>query len=209
VEKRWSIKTKIPMVLLAIVISIFFVLQIYVVRSTNRTPSQKYEVIESGKEYEIRFYPAVTLATITSEAKSYRQIGNFGFKKLATYIFGGNHGQQQIGMTTPVHMEINDTHSFLSFVMPPKFTTANSPQPYDSAVRIKAMADQYVAVIQFEGFISNRTMMFYTNKLQGALKRNAITHYGNFRFLGYNPPYQLVSRKNEVIVAVNWDKKTK
>jgi len=32
---------------------------------------------------------------------------------------------------------------------------------------------------------------------------------GNFEYLGYNPPYQMVNRRNEVIVElVNFDPKT-
>jgi hypothetical protein len=31
-----------------------------------------------------------------------------------------------------------------------------------------------------------------------------ISYYGNFRFLGYNPPYQFIGRRNEIIMSVNY-----
>jgi hypothetical protein len=39
--------------------------------------------------------------------------------------------------------------------------------------------------------------------LKEALKSKGLTYYGNFRFLGYNPPFQFFGRRNEVIVAIN------
>jgi hypothetical protein len=36
------------------------------------------------------------------------------------------------------------------------------------------------------------------------MKENGITSYGNYRFLGYNPPYQFIGRRNEIIVSVEW-----
>jgi hypothetical protein len=50
-------------------------------------------------------------------------------------------------------------------------------------------------------------LKFYAEKLQKLLKENGITPHGNYRFLGYNPPYQFVGRRNEIIVAVDWKDK--
>lgn len=38
--------------------------------------------------------------------------------------------------------------------------------------------------------------------LENNLNDKGIAFYGNFRSLGYNPPYQLFGRRNEVIVAL-------
>lgn len=40
--------------------------------------------------------------------------------------------------------------------------------------------------------------------LERLLFEKGIEYYGNFRYLGYNPPYQLIGRKNEIIVSVKW-----
>ncbi|MEI6410700.1 MAG: heme-binding protein [Bacteroidota bacterium] len=173
--------------------------------SSNKAETQTYKVVQTEPNFEIRFYPAVTMATITSSAKSYKELGNSGFRKLAAYIFGGNEAKRQISMTTPVHMDINDTASSMSFVMPLEFNKDNLPKPNDSNVEIKTTTDEYVAVITFGGFASDKKIKFYQDKLETELRRNSISYYGNFRFLGYNPPYQLFGRKNEVIVNVDRD----
>jgi len=35
------------------------------------------------------------------------------------------------------------------------------------------------------------------------LQASKISYHGHFRFLGYNPPFQLFGRKNEIIVSVD------
>ena len=37
-----------------------------------------------------------------------------------------------------------------------------------------------------------------------SLKEKAIKTTGTPRYLGYNPPYQLIHRRNEIIVSVDW-----
>jgi hypothetical protein len=37
------------------------------------------------------------------------------------------------------------------------------------------------------------------------LEEKGITAYGNARFLGYNPPFQLVDRRNEIVVSIKWE----
>lgn len=62
---------------------------------------------------------------------------------------------------------------------------------------------EYVAVISFGGFASTDRISKHKTLLQQHLKEKGIAYYGNFRFLGYNPPYQLFGRRNEVIVSVD------
>ena len=171
--------------------------------STGKSARQAYKVIRTEKEFEIRFYPAVTMATITSSAKTYKELGSSGFRKLAGYIFGGNSSNQKIAMTAPVHMDINDSVSTMSFVMPAEYHKENLPKPTDSDVIIETTTDEYVAAIQFSGFASGSSIKEHTELLENWLKINHITYYGHFRFLGYNPPYQLYGRRNEIIVSIN------
>ena len=172
--------------------------------STNKTEVQKYSIIQKYKDFEIRFYPSATIAIINSDAKTYRDLSGPGFRKLAGYIFGGNEANTKIPMTAPVQMDINDSVSTMSFVMPSAYTKENLPKPNDPNVQIKNTADEYVAVIRFGGYASDEDLKFYSEKLQNLLKENGITSFGNYRFLGYNPPYQFIGRRNEIIVAVDW-----
>jgi hypothetical protein len=172
--------------------------------STNKTEEQKYSVVRKYDKFEIRFYPSTTIATIKSEAKTYKDLSGPGFRKLAGYIFGGNETNTNISMTTPVQMEINDSVSTMSFVMPSAYNKDNLPKPNNLDVRIKNTADEYVAALKFGGYASDKDLQFYSEKLQILLKENGINSIGNYRFLGYNPPYQVIGRKNEIIVTVEW-----
>jgi len=175
--------------------------------STNKTEEQKYSLVRKYKEFEIRFYPSATIAAINSNAKTYRDLSGPGFRKLAGYIFGGNESNTKISMTTPVQMDINDSVSTMSFVMPSAYTKENLPKPNDPNVHLKNTADEYVAVIKFGGYASDEDLKFYSEKLHNLLKENGITSFGNYRFLGYNPPFQFIGRRNEIIVAVDWKEK--
>jgi hypothetical protein len=195
---------KVFLIIGVITLLIFFIFQTYFSMASNKTEAQPYKVIKTEKDFEIRFYPTVTMAMITSSANTYKDLGNSGFRQLAGYIFGGNESNEKIAMTTPVHMDINDSLSTMSFVMPSKYNMENLPKPNDSHVKFIQTKDQYVAAIKFGGFASDKDIKHYATKLESELKAQSISYYGNFQFLGYNPPFQFFGRRNEVIVNVNW-----
>ena len=195
---------KIALIVAIIIIVLFIVFQTYTTMASEKSETQPYKVVRIEKDYEIRFYPATTMATITSSAKSYKELGSSGFNKLAGYIFGGNNEKKQIAMTSPVHMNINDSLSSMSFVMPSNYDKNNLPLPNNAEVKIETTNDEYVAAIRFGGFASDKDITENKEKLENALKANTISYYGHFRYLGYNPPYQLFGRRNEVIVSINW-----
>jgi hypothetical protein len=172
--------------------------------SINKTETQAYKVIKVEEKFEIRYYPAATMAMISSTSKSYRDLGSSGFGKLAKYIFGGNSEKKQIAMTSPVHMDISDTKSTMAFVLPSAYNQTNLPKPNDSSISIITSEPEYVAVIQFGGFASNEKIDKHRAMLENELKNKGLSYYGDFRYLGYNPPYQIFGRRNEVIVALNW-----
>jgi len=198
---------KIVLIIVGIIAILFIVFQIYISMSTGKTETQLYKVIRVEKDFEIRFYPSTTMAVITSSAKTYKELGSSGFTKLAGYIFGGNKDKKQIAMTSPVHMDIGDSVSSMSFVMPANYNKDNLPLPNNAEVTIKIAPDEYVAAIKFVGFASQEAIKKYTVMLENALKEKQISYYGHFRYLGYNPPYQIFGRRNEIIVALNWDEK--
>ena len=112
-------------------------------------------------------------------------------------------------MTSPVHMDIQDSASSMSFVMPAKYSLENLPQPNDSSVHISQSEPEYVAALVFGGFASDSAIQSESEKLAKLLQKENISFEGNFRFLGYNPPYQLIDRKNEIIVRIDWKGKSK
>jgi hypothetical protein len=198
---------KMIIIILALTILLIVLLQSFTIMPIIKTEEQKHSLVRKYKDFEIRFYPSTTIATINSNAKTYKDLSGPGFQKLAGYIFGGNEANKKISMTTPVQMDINDSVSTMSFVMPSAYTKENLPKPNDPNVKINNTADEYVAVIRFGGYASDEDLKFYSEKLQGLLKENGIVSFGNYRFLGYNPPFQFIGRRNEIIVAVDWKEK--
>ena len=172
--------------------------------STNRIEKQKYRVVKKERDFEIRYYPSAIFATIRSSAKSYRELSSSGFRKIAGYIFGNNESGSKIAMTSPVHMDINNRESSMSFVMPSAFDLEKLPRPSDQSVEIHESPAAYTAAIEFGGYANDEKIQAYANQLIQALNKKGIKAIGNVRYLGYNPPYQFVGRKNEVIVAIEW-----
>jgi hypothetical protein len=196
---------KIIYIIVGIIVVLVLISQIYLATATTET--QSYRIITSETDYEIRLYPPATMATVSLQAKNYKELSSQGFNKLASFIFGGNDANESIAMTTPVHMDITDSASTMSFVMPAKYQQNNLPKPNDSAVIITTSAEEYVAVLQFSGYANDASIKKYASQLENSLKANNIEFYGNFRFLGYNAPFQFIGRKNEIIVGVNWKMK--
>ena len=189
---------------LLIVLVILTVFQSFMVASTNNIEKQPYRVIKKEKEFEIRYYPSATFATIKSNVNTYRELSGSGFRKIAGYIFGNNESSTKIAMTSPVHMEIGNEGSSMSFVMPSKYSVDNLPKPNDSKVELHESKPEYVAAIEFGGYVNDATLKRYTEQLQKSLESHNIKPIGHYRYLGYNPPYQLINRRNEVIVEIEW-----
>lgn len=187
---------------LFITITALLIIQSFTIMAFAETEKQKYRVVHSGKEFEVRFYPSALLATVRSDANTYRELAYPGFRKLAGYIFGGNESETKISMTSPVHMDMNS--SSMSFVMPSAYSEESLPTPDDPAVKIERTEDVYVAAIRFGGYASDKDIRRYSEKLKLLLEEKGITWYGNFRYLGYNPPFQPFGRRNEIIVNVDW-----
>jgi hypothetical protein len=200
---------KILLIISLLLAASLLLFQLYLVLASKNSETQNYQVVFKGKTFEIRHYPTVAMATINSTAKTYQELGSSGFGVLAKYIFGGNERNLHIAMTSPVHMDINDYNSSMSFVMPSKYLQENLPKPINAEVIIETAADEYVAAVGFGGFATETDSKINTRKLERALKAASIDHYGSFRMLGYNPPFQLLGRRNEIIVNVEWDQPKK
>lgn len=189
-------------IVILILLSLMFIFQACALFSSGGTEQQAYQSIRRGKDFEVRYYPEATMATVTAGASTYKELGSSGFRKLAGYIFGGNQQNQQIAMTAPVHMEMTDTASSMSFVMPARYSRDQLPAPVNPEVVIKSVPAEYVAVISFGGFASDSKINRYSERLRRALEKQGIQYTGNFRYLGYNPPFQVIGRRNEIMVHI-------
>ena len=168
-------------------------------QSDSKTEIQKYQIIKAEKEFEIRFYPPAILASVEMGG-SYDDSRNSSFGTLAGYIFGGNEENMQISMTAPVRM--SSTDGTMSFVMPSKFSMETLPEPKNKRVKLHTSEPQYVAVVRFSGWASDRKISEMKEKLLAWIEKEGLTYSNSFEYLGYNPPYQITNRRNEVLVPL-------
>jgi len=180
--------------------------QLFMAYRTAQIESPQYEVIKSFEKFEIRNYHAMVLAQTQLNSNVYKESSSMGFKTIANYIFGGNQENQKIAMTSPVIMEIGEA-SKMSFVMPKEHSFENLPKPNSANVELIQVNPKTYAVLSFTGFANDQKIELYSKKLLRFLKSEKLVPVGNIKFLGYNPPWQVLGRKNEVAIEVNYSPK--
>jgi hypothetical protein len=180
-------------VLILIIITITGIFAI----SNARTETQKYEVLYKKKNFEIRYYPEAILATIEMNG-TYDNSRNSGFRILAGYIFGNNKDKSKIAMTSPVRMSGVGQINTMSFVLPSEMEFEKLPVPNDSNVILHQSKPMYTASLRFGGYASDTEISKYEAELIDILKQLNFQHSNQIEYLGYNPPYQMINRRNEV-----------
>ena len=191
---------KAKIVIVSLIVVIILITGIYTMIKA-KTETQKYEVIYTRENFEIRFYPEAILATVEMNG-TYDDSRNSGFQVLAGYIFGGNEENSQIAMTSPVRMSGNEKLNTMSFVLPSKMEFDNLPEPKDKRVVLHKSKPMYTASLQFGGYANEAEIAKHREKLGEILKKLNIQHTSQFEFLGYNPPFQPLNRRNEVQVEI-------
>ncbi len=182
----------------------FVGIQAYTAIGTKGTPQQPYRVLRTIGDLEVRHYPEALMASVLKPGNAYKEVSNSGFRSLAGYIFGGNAEEKKIAMTAPVHMEMGADSSRVSFVMPEGYTMESLPTPDDPNVHVERVPEVVVAVLRFGGFSNDEKMAQHADELLQQVKAAGLESIGPVGFMGYDPPWQLVARRNEVVVAVRW-----
>jgi len=162
-----------------------------------------YKVIQTLGEVEIREYPQMILAQTKMGSKRYDSSGNTGFRTVANYIFGGNQQQQKIAMTAPVIMNMSDTPASMSFVMPSQYQLDELPKPNSSAVSLVTQGSMKLAVLRFGGYSSDEKIAKYAQLLSQVLEKNNIKTKGSLLYMGYNAPWDVINRRNEVAFQID------
>ena len=168
-----------------------------------KTPQQPYKELGKIDELEFRYYPQSVMASVTNSDSTYRGSANKNFRVLAGYIFGGNQSSNKIAMTAPVHMQMENGKSTMSFVMPEGYNLNNLPKPSSGAIELHTSPEEYVAVIRFGGWASDSKIESRKKELNDRLSKLGIKHNNNFRFLGYNAPWDILFRRNEIVVGIS------
>ena len=62
--------------------------------------------------------------------------------------------------------------------------------------------EKIVAAIKFKGWANDKKIERYKKQLKTALKSESIPHLNKFELHGYNAPYEVFNRRNEIIVEL-------
>jgi hypothetical protein len=146
---------------------------------------------------------------------------NIGFRRLARYIFGGNHRDEAMAMTAPVAQQSarggdeiamtapvaqsrkEDKQWTIRFFMPAKWTMDTLPTPDDDSVRLVTVPGETVAVLRFSGDRGPKAVAARTDELLKTLSGKGIPVTGDAFAWFYDPPWTLpFRRRNEIAVPV-------
>lgn len=192
---------KILLIILGIIVIAFIAVQIFSINSRTGIESYPYTVSKTYDDFEVRDYEASLFTSVKLSTKEYKEASGKGFSILAGYIFGGNDKEESIAMTSPVAMSLEDSMTVM-FMVPKKYNQGNLPKPNESKIEFREEPAKTVAAITFGGWANSEKIEAHKKKLMTALDAEGIAYTNRFYFLGYNPPYDVFGRKNDVIVEL-------
>lgn len=195
---------KIISIVLGVLLLIFIGVQLFAIKSQRNIETYPYKVTKTYDSFEIRDYEPTLFTSVKLSTKNYKESSSKGFSILAGYIFGDNDRNEKIAMTSPVAMSLEDPITML-FMVPKKFEKEKLPQPNQPQIVFKKEPAKTVAAISFNGWADDDKIEHYKKKLKFALEKEEIPYTNRFYFLGYNAPYEVFNRKNEVIVELSKD----
>jgi hypothetical protein len=190
------------LIILGVIFFLFVGSQIYSYTSSHNIEGYKYVVTKAYKGFEVRKYEASLFTSIKLDTDLYQKASSKGFSILGGYIFGKNEKKEQISMTSPVKMSLEE-EMIVQFLVPKSFTKENLPKPDNSSIEFVEVPEKKMAAITFSGWASDKKIEKYKLQLIKLLDKNQIKYTNNFSLLGYNPPYELFFRKNEIIVELD------
>ena len=193
---------KTLLIILGIIFALFLGSQIYLYRSSKSIEGYKHSIIKTYKDFEIRTYQASLFTSVKIHTDNYKQASSKGFSVLGGYIFGKNENKEQIPMTSPVTMTLEKKEMTMLFLVPENFTKENLPKPENTKIEFIEIPEKKMAAITFSGWASDKKIEKYKLLLIKLLDKNGIKYANKFSVLGYNPPYEVLFRRNEIIVEL-------
>ena len=133
----------------------------------------EYKIISKHEGFEVRRYSDMVIATTKVQA-DYKNSTSSGFRRIASYIFGGNDKEMKIAMTAPVIADCpsEGLKSYnISFVMPKEHSMKDLPKANISEVSIQKESLGELAVLYFGGWASESRSMGYQKNFQSFLQR--------------------------------------
>ena len=192
---------KIAIIALGVILPAFICIQLYFIHLQRNIETYPYVVKKKYQQVEIRSYETTLFTSVRLSTKGYKNSASQGFSILAGYIFGNNERNEKIAMTSPVSMSLEDTMTMM-FMVPKKFNKDMLPKPNQTGIEFKQEPAKILAAITFSGWTNDTKIEKYKQDLKAVLDAEGIKYTNQFYFFGYNAPYEVFNRKNEVIVEL-------
>ena len=181
------------------------------------TEQQRYTVVATLPEFELRRYDACVVAEV-EVGGSMDSAGTRAFRRLVGYIGGRNRARRSLAMTAPVvqapagrtiamtapvvQEEQGDRH-VVGFVMPAGETLETLPEPEDPAVSLREVPEEVAAAMRYSGRWTESAYREREARLHDAVARAGLTVIGSPRWARFDPPWTpWFLRHNEVVLPV-------
>jgi DNA gyrase inhibitor GyrI len=182
----------------------------------RQTEEPDFRPLESDGDYQIRDYPAMTVAETVVEGPR-RDALDEGFRVLADYAFARSRDGERLEMTVPVMQDSGDPMASdpplfddelegawrTRFVMPEGRSAGELPEPPDGVTLVE-LPPRKVAVVSFSGVASDRLLAQQEDRLRGWLARRGVMISAEPEYAFYNSPMiPGPLRRNEVWLALS------
>jgi hypothetical protein len=86
--------------------------------------------------------------------------------------------------------------------MPSEYKMQDLPTPSSNQVKLIQENAKILAVIRFGGYSSSEKIQKYADQLYLELKNNKLETRGKLMYMGYNAPWDVTNRRNEVAIEL-------
>ncbi|XP_060074161.1 heme-binding protein 2-like [Ylistrum balloti] len=173
--------------------------------SSSGLETPTYTEGKKQDDVQERRYEAAKWVSTSVEGMELKKAQSEGFGRLFKYITGNNKPGTKVDMTAPVATRINpgagpncENTFTVSFYIPSKHQ-ADPPEPSDPKVFIEEWPERTILCQGFGGFAKEETWLSHAKTLTGIVEERGEKVHSNFWFTaGYNSPFQMFGRTNEV-----------
>ncbi|KAG2495190.1 hypothetical protein HYH03_006796 [Edaphochlamys debaryana] len=143
--------------------------------------------------------PAAVWVSTRVNDTDYERATGTGFQRLFAYISGANAEKRKIAMTAPVRVQL--TPGQVSFYLPDDLQK-NPPAPTSKDVFIDPAPATQLYVLSYGGRSNQKQVIDKATELLKLLEERGLSYdYSHFYSAGYDSPFRILNRHNEVWVA--------